>query len=307
MIEISNVAMTFFNGMSNSGERFDALKNVSLKIEKGCIYGFLGSNGAGKSTLMRLLCGVYKPHKGSVKIDDEDVFDNPHAKEKIFFVNDETFQYTNFNLNGLKKYYSNFYPKFSEEVFDRLKEELNLPDGKKLSQFSKGMKRQALVITALACMTDYVMLDEAFDGLDPATRKLIKRIIVDEMVDRNATLIISSHNINEISEICDHAMLIHKGEMIFADEIDNITSGIKKVQIVRKDSPISLDDIKALGLEVMDYSTIGCVASVIIKSNDELDTILSKLDDIIFEIIPLTLEEIFIYEMEARGYGREIL
>lgn len=308
MIEIKNVTMSFNDRMGDVSENFQALNDVSLNISEGCAYGFLGANGAGKSTLMRLLCGVYKPTQGEVKIDGEDVFDNPSAKEKIFFVNDETIQYSSFTLKELKKYYASFYRNFSDEVFERLRNELKLPDNKKLSQFSKGMKRQSLVITALACMTKYIMLDEAFDGLDPATRKVIKNIIVDEIIDRNVTLIVSSHNIAEISEICDHAMLIYQGDLLFADEIDNITSGFVKIQVVRKSFPLSLDELKALDLEVVDYKAMGSVVNAIIKSDEKsLEQKLSKLEDVIFETVPLTLEEIFIYELEARGYGKEFI
>ena len=235
MIEIKNVSMVFEKkGIGKSGERFTALDDISITIPDGCIYGFLGSNGAGKSTLMRMMCGVYRTDIGSIQIDGREVWDNAAAKADIFFVNDETVQYANFTLEGLREYYASFYESFSYEVFERLTKKLDLPRNKRLAEFSKGMKRQAVVIIGLSCMTKYLMLDEAFDGLDPAMRKVVKNLIMDEMLDRGATLIVSSHNIAEINELCDRAMLIHKGKLIFADEIDEIRGGVRKVQLARK-------------------------------------------------------------------------
>lgn len=310
MIEISNVSMVFNTGTGKkkSGYGFKALDDVSVTIPDGCVYGFLGSNGAGKSTLMRMICGVYKTEQGSIKIDGREVYDDPNAKSEIFFVNDETVQYGAFTLDGLRKYYKSYYPNFSDEVFDRLSGKLKLPVNKRLSEFSKGMKRQAVVIIGLSCMTRYLMLDEAFDGLDPAMRKMVKNIIIDEMLDRQATLIVSSHNIAEINELCDRAMLIHKGKLLFANEIDEIKSGFRKVQLARKSAVVSRGEIEELGVQLMQYSSSGSVSQAVIKGTEE--DIMRRLSAIkvdIIEIIPLTLEEIFIYELEARGYGSGII
>lgn len=307
MIEIQNVTMTFEKN-KNEDTDFTALDNISVTIPEGCIYGFLGSNGAGKSTLMRMMCGVYKTDIGSIKIDGEEVYNNPSAKGKIFFVNDETIQYGSYTLKDLKNYYASYYDEFSAEVFDRLTAKLGLPQNKRLSQFSKGMKRQSVVIAALACKTKYLMLDEAFDGLDPAMRKIIKTMIVDELIDRNATLIVSSHNINEINEICDRAMLIHKGKLIFADEIDEIRSGFCKIQVALKGSAPDKELLTDVGIDVMQINSMGSVAQVIARGNSqEIMNRLKALDPMILELVPLTLEEIFIYELEVRGYGTDIL
>ena len=307
MIEITNASMHFgAKGLMAKGEPFRAVDDVSITIPDGCIYGFLGSNGAGKSTLMRMMCGIYKMTSGSIKIDGREVYDDETAKGSIFFVNDETVQYANFTLDGLRKYYKSYYPSFSDDVFNRLIGRLKLPLDKRLSEFSKGMKRQSVVIIGLSCMTRYLMLDEAFDGLDPAMRKVIKNMIVDEMLDRQATLIVSSHNIAEINELCDRAMLIHKGKLIFSGELDEISSGFRKVQLARKNLPVSREELEQLGLEVMQSSISGSVTQAVIRgTEDKIMSGLSALKTDITEIIPLTLEEIFIYELEARGYGSE--
>lgn len=307
MIEINNVSMKFEKNKGDT-EDFMALKDISINIPEGCIYGFLGSNGAGKSTLMRMMSGVYKTDMGSIKIDGEEVYDNPSAKGKIFFVNDETIQYSTYTLKDLKNYYAGYYPEFSTEIFDRLTGKLNLPTNKRLSQFSKGMKRQAVVIAALACKTKYLMLDEAFDGLDPAMRKIIKTMIIDELIDRNATLIVSSHNITEINELCDRAMLIHQGNLIFADEIDQIKSGFCKIQIAFNDRQPDADSLRAAGVDIMQFSCVGSVAQVIARGvPDRIMPALKAMKPVILELVPLTLEEIFIYELEVRGYGADIL
>lgn len=307
MIEIKNVSLTFKGGALDKKKDFTALDDVSITVPEGCIYGFLGSNGAGKSTLMRMICGIYKTEQGSITIDGEEVYDNPEAKKKIFFVNDETVQYADFTLEGLRKYYRSYYPDFSDEVYERLTAKLGLPTNKRMAEFSKGMKRQAVVIIGLSCMTKCLMLDEAFDGLDPAMRKVVKEMIVDEMLDRGATMIVSSHNVAEINELCDRAMLIHKGKLIFADEIDEIRSGFRKVQLVDKKRVVPRDELELMGLRVMEYSATGRVAQAIIKGTEtEIDEKISSLGIDIAETIPLTLEEIFIYELQARGYGNVI-
>ncbi len=310
MIEIGSASMVFEKrgvGKADANDGFKALDNITITIPDGCIYGFLGSNGAGKSTLLRMLCGVYKTEQGSVKIDGEDVFDNPSAKAKIFFVNDETVQYARFTLDGLAKFYASYYDSFSFEIYERLVNQLQLPRNKRMSEFSKGMKRQAVVIIGLSCNTKYLLLDEAFDGLDPAMRRFIKQIIINELVDRQATMIVSSHNIVEINELCDRAMLIHQGQMIFADEIDNIKSGFGKIQLARKSGAVTSDELKNAGFDVMQYSVMGSVSQAVVRgSEEEITAKTNAFNCEISEFIPLTLEEIFIYELEARGYGSNI-
>ncbi|MDE6657269.1 MAG: ABC transporter ATP-binding protein, partial [Oscillospiraceae bacterium] len=192
-------------------EDFKALDGVDLEIPKGTAFGLLGSNGAGKSTILRLFSGIYKQESGEVLIDGEPVYDNIQAKQKVFFINDETIQFSNFTLMQLKDFYKQFYPSFSEEIFEKLESAIQLPRNKKINTFSKGMKRQAIVIIGIACCTPYLLLDEAFDGLDPTMRIIVKRMLVDAMCERELTVVISSHNLKEINEMCDMAGLLHHG------------------------------------------------------------------------------------------------
>lgn len=300
MIEIKDLSLTF----KNADEDHEALKAVTLDIPEGCIYGFVGSNGAGKSTLLRVISGIYRPDSGSVTIDETEVYDRPQAKENIFFVSDETVQFSRLTVNDLKSFYQSSYPTFDDKVFDDLISKLDLPRKKPLSQFSKGMKRQAIVAAALACRTKYILLDEAFDGLDPAMRRLIRTMIVDDIFDRGATLIVSSHNVTEIGELCDRAMLLHKGEVIFAKDIDDVREGFEKVQIALPDGELDRTVIENAGVEVLSFKTLGRVSTVITKGDKaDITAKLSALSPAVLELVPLTLEEIFIYEMEVHGYA----
>ena len=300
MIEIKDLSLTF----KNADEDHEALKAVTLDIPEGCIYGFVGSNGAGKSTLLRVISVIYGPDSGSVTIDKTEVYDQPQAKENIFFVSDETVQFSRLTVNDLKSFYQSSYPTFDDKVFDDLISKLDLPRKKPLSQFSKGMKRQAIVAAALACRTKYILLDEAFDGLGPAMRKLIRTMIVDDIFDRGATLVVSSHNITEIGELCDKAMLLHKGEVIFAKDIDDVREGFEKVQIALPEGELDRTVIENAGVEVLSFKTLGRVSTVITKGDKaDITAKLSALSPAVLELVPLTLEEIFIYEMEVHGYA----
>lgn len=300
MIEIKDLSLTF----KNADEDHEALKAVTLDIPEGCIYGFVGSNGAGKSTLLRVISGIYRPDSGSVTIDGKAVYDQPQAKENIFFVSDETVQFSRLSVNDLKGFFKLTYPRFDEEVFDELVTKLDLPRKKPLSQFSKGMKRQAIVAAALASRTKYILLDEAFDGLDPAMRRLIRTMIVDDIFDRGATLIVSSHNVTEIGDLCDKAMLLHKGEVIFAKDIDDVREGFEKVQIALPEGELDRSAIENAGVEVLSFRNLGRVSTVVAKGEKaDITAKLSAISPAVLELVPLTLEEIFIYEMEVRGYA----
>ena len=292
--------MIKLTGVTKKFGDFTALDGIDLMIPKGTSFGLLGSNGAGKSTILRLLSGIYSQDGGSVQIDGEEVFDNTTIKEKVFFINDETVQFGNFTLKGLKDYYKGFYPNFSEELFEELRNTVNLPMDKKLDHFSKGMKRQAVVITGLACQTDYLLLDEAFDGLDPTMRIIVKRMLVDAMLDRQHTTVISSHNLKEINEVCDRVALLHQGKMLFNRDLDSIKGSIHKVQAAFKEE-YSKEDFEKYG--ILHYSRSQSIHYLIMEgSEEEIREKLSEKDPIVLDLIPLSLEEIFIYEMEGMGY-----
>ncbi len=306
MIELKNVTKGFDN--------FKVLDGIDLEVQKGTAFGLLGSNGAGKSTILRLLSGIYKQESGEVLVDGESVYDNPEIKRRIFFIDDETIQFTSFTLEELKNYYKGFYPKFSEDLFERLRNTVNLPLRKKLNAFSKGMKRQAIVITALACQTDYLLLDEAFDGLDPTMRIIVKRMLVDAMIDRELTTVISSHNLKEINEVCESVALLHQGKIVFSRDLDSVKGNIHKIQAVFKSADpempqcYSKEELCGTGIEILHYEKNQSVYHLIARGDvEEIKKKLEHKNPLVLDIIPLSLEEIFIYEMEVLGYDYNAL
>lgn len=292
--------MIKLKGAVKKFDDFNALDGVDIEIGNGAAFGLLGSNGAGKSTVLRLLSGIYEADGGTVEIDGENVFDNADIKRRVFFINDETVQYSGMSLDNLRKYFSGFYPNFSNELFDKLNDTIKLPEKKTMDKFSKGMKRQAVVITALACRTDYLFLDEAFDGLDPTMRNIVKRMLVDEMLDRGLTTVISSHNLKEINEICDSAALMHRGKVLFCRDLDSLKGEVHKIQAAF-DKSYTKEDFHEL--EVLHFEQSGSLTYMIVKGTAEtVETAVRKKTPLVFDMIPLTLEEIFIYEMEEKGY-----
>ena len=299
MIKIQNVTKKF------GAQR--ALDNLTLEIKKGCAYGLLGSNGAGKSTLLRLLSGVYIQDNGRITIDDEPIYDNPALKEKIFFVSDDTAQFTGMTLKQMKDFVKTFYKTYNEEVFNSLWEILKLPLDKKLSDFSKGMRRQAVVICGLSACTEYLLLDEAFDGLDPAMRYAVKQMLIDAIIDRGVTVIISSHNLKEIEEFCDTVGLIHEGKVIFSRELDSVKGNIHKVQTSFPEEVSKEDFADIDNIEILSLKSSGSVTALVIKgSTENIEKAMESKNARFCDVIPLSLEEIFIYEMKGAGYNYEI-
>lgn len=292
MVEIKELTKTFGD--------FTALDKINLTVPNGSAFGLLGSNGAGKSTILRLIAGIYKPENGKLLIDNEDVYDNENVMSKVFFINDETVQFSDFTLSELKRFYSSFYKNFSEDIFKKLCDKVNLPLDKKIGKFSKGMKRQSVVVIGLACQTEYLLLDEAFDGLDPTMRIIVKNMIVDAIIDRKLTTIISSHNLKEMNEICDAVALIHKGKIIANRQLDDMKDNIHKIQIAFKDDYVK-EDFNDVGL--LHFEKKGSIITLIVKGDAEMvEKAIKAKNPIVFDMIPLTLEEIFIYEMEGLGY-----
>ncbi len=296
--------------LKNTVKQFDdftALDGVNLEIPKGTAFGLLGSNGAGKSTILRLFSGIYRAESGEVIIDDEPVYDNVSAKQKVFFINDETVQFGGFTLKQLKDFYKQFYPNFSEEIFERLEKIIQLPMNKKISTFSKGMKRQAIVIIGIACCTPYLLLDEAFDGLDPTMRIIVKKMLFDAMCEREMTVVVSSHNLKEINEMCDTAALLHHGKIVFNRELDSLKGEVHKIQTAFKDKERIFTKEDFPNLEILHFEKTQSIYHIIAKGSEEqIHQALAPYEPVVADLIPLSLEEIFIYELEVLGYDSKV-
>ena len=292
MIEVKDAVMQF--------DGKNALDGISLTIPEGCAYGLLGSNGAGKSTLLRVLSGIYRLNSGEVKIDGNAVYDNAAMKERVFFINDETVQFNNMTLTEMKNYYKRFYSSFSDELWQKLYSTLNLPMKKRLNTFSKGMKRQAAVICGIACRTPYLFLDEAFDGLDPTMRIIVKQMLIDAMMDTGLTVIFSSHNLGEIDEFCDRVGLLHAGKVVFDRELDSVKGSVFKIQTAF-DTPVTKEQLS--GVDILHMETSGSVTHIIARGErEEVRAAVERVSPKLYDEVPLSLEEIFIYEMEVLGY-----
>ncbi len=293
MITADNVTMKFGD--------FAALKSLNCRIPNGCIYGMVGSNGAGKSTLLRLISGIYKPQTGIIKIDDEPVFDSPEVKNKLVFVPDELYFLPRASLERMAKMYSSIYRNFSYDRFNELVSTFKLNPKANIGTFSKGMKRQAATILALSCKADYILFDETFDGLDPVMRNLVKNLLYDDVMERNATAVITSHSLRELEDTCDQLSLLHKGGIIFESDITNLKTSLFKVQVAFKEE---YDKSKFESIDMLSFTKHGSVSSIIVRGDREETTAkITAMDPLLYEILPLSLEEVFVYEMDALGYA----
>ncbi len=293
---------------SSVTKRFEdtiALNKLNCSIPEGCVYGLVGSNGSGKSTLLRLISGIYRPEEGAVTIDGQEVFDNPDVKKRIVFVPDELYFLPHANLCRMEKLYASVYERFSHERFEALLKDFGLDPEANLNTFSKGMRRQAATILALSCNADYILFDETFDGLDPVMRHLVKRLLMEEIAEREVTVLMTSHNLRELEDMCDHIGLLHGGHIIFERDIDDMRLGVHKIQMAFKEPPAK-DAFK--DVEYMHFEQRGSVTLMIVRgSENEVMERMKAFNPVILEIIPLTLEEVFIYEMEVAGYDLENL
>ncbi|MBE6700861.1 MAG: ABC transporter ATP-binding protein [Ruminococcaceae bacterium] len=293
MIKIDGVSKRYDN-------RVQSLKNVTLNIKKGSVLGLIGTNGAGKSTLLRIMSGIFKSDKGDVYIDGERVFENDRIKAKVTFVSDEQYLIPHFTLTDMAKLYSRFYPNFSKEKFEKMCHDINLDTHRKISTFSKGMKRQGEVILSICSGSDYLFFDETFDGLDPIARDYAKRMIADTVAESGRTVVLSSHNLSDIETICDSVCLIDGGELILHKTIDDIVAGWHKYQMIFS-TPLESVEI------IENFATLPQISGKLLtfissleeeEVSKKMKLILGDNKIIYSECVPLTLEEIFTLEVK---------
>lgn len=286
--------------LSKKYDKDYVLNNLSCTIKDNCIYGLVGANGAGKSTLLRIIMGIFEKDEGIITIDDELVEENTILKQKMVFVPDDLFFYPGYTLLDTAKYYESMYKDFDMNYLKEMANTLNLSLNKKISTFSKGMKRQCALICAIATNADYMFFDETFDGLDPVIRSTMKKALIKQMNKKNTTVVMTSHNLRELEDICDNLGLLYKGGILFESDIDTIKTNMYKVQISLKED-FDKDNFK--DFDVVSFKKQGSIATIIIKDKDgKSKKKLEKMEPVILDFLNLTLEEVFIYEMEALGY-----
>lgn len=292
MIEIKNISKTYGNNK--------VLDDLSVTIKDGMIYGLVGANGAGKSTLLRLINGIYLPDRGTITINEENILDNSKIKQDMVFVPDDLFFFQGYTIKNMAEFYQSLYKKFDMNYLTKLANHLHLDINKKINTFSKGMKRQCALILAIATNSKYMFFDETFDGIDPIVRSVIKKILIQHVEENNTTIILTSHNLRELEDVADNLGLIYKGGILFQGEIETIKTKMLKVQISLKGD---FDKQTFKDFDILNFKKVGRVANIIVNGNEEeLREKFEKLQPIILDFLPLSLEEIFIYQMEVLGY-----
>ena len=288
----------------NLGKKFrnkTVIRQMNCAIKEGSIYGLVGANGAGKSTFLRMLAGVYQPSEGKAEINGEAVFDNAKIKKEIVFIPDELYFFPNYNFRMMADYYASLYEHFDRHRFQMLCDHFKLDTEARIQNFSKGMKWQGALILALSTRAHYFFFDETFDGLDPVMRSLVKSVLSEDVAQRNSTVLLTSHNLRELEDLCDHMGLLVEGRIMFESDIDSLKTEMFKVQIALPDKTFDRDEFRQL--KVLYYKKSGSIATMIVKGDRELVTdVLRSKQPIILDLLPLSLEEVFIYEMEGYGY-----
>ena len=289
MLEMKNVTKTF-------GE-FKALDDLTLTVPKGAIYGLVGPNGAGKTTAIRHLTGVYRPDSGTVTLDGQIIDENLPVKEKICCVADEPFYFPGSSLLDMKTFYAGIYPKFDSDRFEALQDIFQLPRKSPIRRFSKGMQKQAAFHLTLCTHAEYLILDEPVDGLDPVMRRQVWSLILDDVARHGTTVLVSSHNLRELEDICDHVGIMKKGKMLVERSLADMQGSTVKLQMVGE---------APAGLEILHKASSGRLNTFIVRGTiPKVQAAVERLNPAYFDILPLSLEEIFIYELGGTEHETE--
>lgn len=281
-------------------QTYTALNQISVSVQPGSVFGLVGSNGAGKSTLLRIIAGIYKPDSGTVAIDGTPIFEHPNVKNDIFFISDFPYFIPQSNMKEMAKFYASMYSNWSHERYRELCSLFPIEEKMKISSMSKGMQRQVALICALSTQPKVLLMDEIFDGLDPVMRQLLKKLLAREVSERNITVMIASHNLRELEDVCDHVGLLHQGGVVFEQELDGLKLNLHKLQAVFKPM-ISMDVFS--DLDILKFDMKGSLINMVIRGDKGvISRRIEALKPVYFEMLPLTLEEVFISEMEVSGY-----
>lgn len=290
MIEVRNV-MKEFDG-------FRALDDMSMTVQTGSVYGLVGPNGAGKSTIIRHLTGIYRQDAGEITIDGAPVFENPEVKSRIAYIPDDIFYYANASIREMMDFYRSIYPHFDAERFKKLADVFGLDPKRQMRRLSKGMQKQAAFWIAVSLRPEILILDEPVDGLDPVMRRQIWSIIMADVAENGTTVLVSSHNLRELEDVCDSVGIMNKGKIMIERSLNELQENIVKIQLALPDGE-SLPE----GLDILHKSNTGRLQSLIMHGTQEdLTKKLQSAHPLFIDAVPLTLEEIFIYELGGADY-----
>lgn len=285
MLEMKNVTKAF--------GAFKALDDLSLHVPKGCVYGLVGPNGAGKTTVIRHLTGIYRPDSGTVTVDGQEMTGDPNLKERIGYISDDVFYFPAATMEDMHRFYRDMYSKFDETLYGKLKEIFPLPAGP-IRRFSKGMQKQAAFHLTLCIRPDVMILDEPVDGLDPVMRRQVMSLVLSDVAERGTTVLISSHNLRELEDVCDHVGIMNHGRMLLEKSLADMQGGTVKLQIVGE---------APQGCQVLHESRSGRLNTFILRgSYQQVQEKCQRMNPPYFDVLPLSLEEIFIYELGGVNY-----
>ena len=291
MLEMKNVTKTFGS--------FHALEGLNMTVPTGTVYGLVGPNGAGKSTAIRHLTGVYRPDCGEITLDGQPIYENPAAKGRIGYIPDDIFYFPSASLEDMRRYYRGIYQQFDNALFERLYEVFQLPKKSPIRRFSKGMQKQAAFHLAICCRPEVLILDEPVDGLDPVMRRQVWSLVMGDVAERGTTVLVSSHNLRELEDVCDHVGIMDKGKVLLERSLAQLQDNMVKMQVVFRDG----QEVPA-DLPVLHVSRVGRIHTLIMRMNaQEAAARLAVYDPMLVDAVPLTLEEIFIYELGGADYA----
>ncbi|MCL2699270.1 MAG: ABC transporter ATP-binding protein [Defluviitaleaceae bacterium] len=286
-------------GLTKKFDSFLALDSLNLNVRKGSIYGLVGVNGSGKTTLIRHLTGIYRQDKGTVAIDGENVYDNAGIKARVGYIPDDIWFFPNYSMKMYSGFCGRLYKNWDARRYQALLASFGLNENARMSKFSKGMQKQAAFTFVMSAMPDVMILDEPIDGLDPVVRRIVTQKIVEDVSEREMTVLISSHNLKEMEGICDSIGILRQGQMAIERDLDELKSDVHKVQAAYPpDVPPGME--KYGGLNILHMESRGSVEIFVVRAKEEeLRARLGAFNPLVFDLLPLSLEEIFIYEMEG--------
>ena len=292
MIEVRDAVKKF--------DGFAALDGANLLVPQGSVYGLVGPNGAGKSTLIRHLTGIYRQDGGTVRVDGQPVWENAPLKARIGAIPDDWYYFMQSTVRDMMRFYKGFYPSFSTERYEKLKEVFNIDEKRAIRRLSKGMQKQVAFWLALSCMPDYLILDEPVDGLDPVMRRQVWSLVMGDVAQRGTTVLVSSHNLRELEDVCDHVGIMDHGKVLLERSLAQLQDNMVKLQVVFQDG---VNEVPA-DLPVLHASKVGRIHTLIMRMNaEEATERLSAYNPLLVDAVPLTLEEIFIYELGGADYA----
>ncbi len=285
MIEVKALVKSF--------DGFRALDGLDITVPRGAVYGLVGPNGAGKSTLIRHAVGIYRQDSGELLVDGEPVYENPETKARIAYIPDEAAYFTQSTIKDMMRFYKSMYPGFDTERFEKLEQDFQLSQNRPLRKMSKGMQKQAAFWLALSCRPDYIVLDEPVDGLDPVMRRQVWSLLLSDVAERGSTVLVSSHNLRELEDVCDHVGIMNRGKMLLERSLSQLQDNMVKVQLALADGG-KLPE----GLDILHRSVTGRLQQLILRGDaEEVTNKLSTVQPLFMDVLPLSLEEIFIYEL----------